>query len=56
MNLLFVLAALVCAIFALIIALGNSLFSSTWADWIAGALIAYFLSLLVPWVETRRGP
>lgn len=55
MGILLVLAAAVCAFFALLIALGTSLWSSTWSEWVAGALLAYFLSLLVPWAEARRG-
>jgi hypothetical protein len=54
MSYLLVFAAFICALFALIISLGNNLFSSTWQEWVAGALMAYFLSLLVPWVETQR--
>jgi hypothetical protein len=56
MNYLFVLAAFLCSLAALVVALGNSLGSSTWEEWVAGALAAYFLSLLVPWVEARRTP
>lgn len=54
MSLLLVLVAFVCALLAEFVALGASLFNSTWQEWIAGALAAYFLSLLLPWVESRR--
>jgi len=56
MNYVLVLIALFCAVFAEVVALGNKLGSSTWEEWVAGALIAYFLSLLIPWVEARRAP
>jgi hypothetical protein len=54
MSYLLLLAAFLCALAALVVALGNSLGGSTWEQWIAGALLAYLLSLLVPWLEERR--
>lgn len=53
MSYLLVLVAFVCALAAEVVELGGQLFGSTWQEWIAGALAAYFLSLLVPWVEAR---
>lgn len=54
MSAVLVLAAAVCSFFALLIALGTNLWGSTWSEWIAGALLAWFLSLLIPWVEARQ--
>lgn len=56
MNYLLVLAAFLCSLAALVVSLGNSLGGSTWQQWLAGALVAYFLSLLVEWVEAWRAP
>lgn len=56
MSLVLVFAALVCAFIALLLSLGAHLFGWTWDQWIAGALVAYFLSLLWPWVDARRAP
>ncbi len=44
--LLFVSAA--CLFLALLIALGASLFGSTFDEWLSGGLLAYILSLLIP--------
>jgi len=54
MSYLLVLVAFVCALLAEFVALGAQLFGSTWEEWVAGALCAYFLSLLVPWVDAKR--
>jgi hypothetical protein len=52
---LLVLVAFVCAGLGELVALGADVFGSTWDEWVAAALCAYLLSLLVPWAEARRG-
>lgn len=39
---LLLIAALVCAVISLVVALGADLGGSTWQEWISGALTAYF--------------
>jgi hypothetical protein len=51
---LLVLVAFVCAGLGELVALGADVFGSTWQEWVAGALCAFLLSLLVPWAEARR--
>lgn len=40
-SLLLTVAALACFVVALVLALGASLGGSTWAQWVAGGLVAY---------------
>lgn len=54
MNYLFVLAAFICSLAAWVTAAGK-LHWGSWQEWVAAALVFFFLSLLVPWVEARRG-
>ncbi len=54
MNTLLVFVAFICALFGELIALGAKLFGSTTTEWLFAALMAYFLSLLWPWVDARR--
>ncbi len=54
MNFVLVLLAFVCSLCAWAVALGW-LHKGSWQEWIAAALAFFFLSLLVPWVEARRG-
>jgi hypothetical protein len=51
----FLVAALVCAIFALICATGTALVT-TWPVWLCAALVAYFADLLVGGVSFPRPP
>lgn len=39
---LLLLAALVCAVLALLVSLGVHLGDSTWPEWLSGAFVAYF--------------
>ena len=55
MSLIFVLLAFICSLAAWVTAYGK-LHWGTWSEWIAAALVFFFLSLLVPWVESRRAP
>lgn len=44
----FLLAAALCFFVALIIALGASIFGSTWEEWTAGGLLSWVLASLIP--------
>lgn len=54
MPTILVFAAFLCALIAEFVALGADLFGSTWEQWVAGALLAFFLAQFWPWVEARR--
>ncbi len=45
-SLLFLLAAIACAIVALFVALGATLGASTWQEWLTGSLLAFYGSHL----------
>lgn len=45
---LLLFAAALCFFVALIIALGASIFGSTWEEWTAGGLFSWVLASLIP--------
>lgn len=53
MNYILVVVAFLCTLAAWAVSLGW-LHKGSWQEWIAAALAAYFLSLLLPWYEARR--
>lgn len=53
MNYVLVIVAFLCSLAAWVTAYGK-LHWGTWGEWIAAALVFFFLSLLVPWVDARR--